>query len=173
MDRLRWPIAIVACGVLVACSPSLNWREVRPAESGALAMFPCRPREAAREVALAGVPVTLSISACRAEDVTYALGHADVRQAARIAPALEALRRAAIDNLKGAVATDRPLQVEGMTPHPLARVIELRGQMPDGRAVQERVALFVKGTRVFQATMFGPSLDAEASETFFGGLRLP
>jgi hypothetical protein len=51
--------------------------------------------------------------------------------------------------------------------------MELRGRLPDGRPVLERVAMFSKGTRVYQATMFGAALDAEASETFFGGLRLP
>ena len=60
-----------------------------------------------------------------------------------------------------------------MTPHPDARLLELRGKLPGGEAVQERVALFSKGTRVFQATMFGAVLDVEASETFFSGLRLP
>ena len=29
--------------VLPACQPALNWREVRPAGSGAVALFPCQP----------------------------------------------------------------------------------------------------------------------------------
>jgi len=115
----------------------------------------------------------MGLHACDAADVTYALGHADVGDPARVGPALQALRAAAVGNLGGQVATDRPLQVEGMTPQPHARLVEVRGQLPDGRPVQERVAVFSKGTRVFQVTMVGPALDAEASETFFSGIRLP
>ena len=42
--------------------------------------------------------------------------------------------------------------------------------MPDGRAVTEQVAVFAKGTRVFQAIALGDKLDAEAADTL---LRQP
>ena len=32
--------------------------------------------------------------------------------------------------------------------------------------------VFSHGTRVYQATMLGATLDAEAQETFFGALRV-
>jgi hypothetical protein len=175
MDRLSPSCAASLMCVLglLACSPALNWREVRPADSGALAMFPCKPLHDMRRMPLAGPPVAVAISVCSAADVTYALSHADVADPARVGPALQALRASAIANLGATVSSERPLQVEGMTPHPEARLMELRGSLPDGRPVLERVAMFSKGTRVYQATMFGNALDAEASETFFGGLRLP
>jgi hypothetical protein len=169
--RLVW--AGLAGVSLAACAPELNWREVQPEGSGAVAMFPCRPSHEVREVPLAGTKVRLAILACRAGDVMYALSHADAGDPARVGPALEALRAAAVSNLQGAVVSRRHLLVQGMTPHPQAQALEVRGRMPDGRAVHERLALFSKGTRVFQVTMFGPALDAEATETFFGGLRLP
>ena len=28
---------------LAACQPALNWRQVHPAGSGAVALFPCKP----------------------------------------------------------------------------------------------------------------------------------
>jgi hypothetical protein len=43
--------------------------------------------------------------------------------------------------------------------------------MPDGRAVTEQLAVFTKGTKVFQATALGEKLESEAADTFFGGLR--
>jgi hypothetical protein len=136
-------------------------------------MFPCKPKTDTRRVALAGPPVELAVFVCKTSDVTYALSHADVADPARVSAALQALRASAVANIGGRVASERSIQVEGMTPHPDARLLELAGKLPGGEAVQERVALFSKGTRVFQATMFGASLDAEASETFFSGLRLP
>jgi hypothetical protein len=59
-----------------------------------------------------------------------------------------------------------------MTPNPRAGRQALFGQLGDGRQVEVQVALFVRGTRVFQATMVGARLDADAIETFFGSLRL-
>jgi len=44
--------------------------------------------------------------------------------------------------------------------------------MPDGRAVTEQIAVFTKGTRVFQAIALSDKLDAEAADSFFGSLRL-
>jgi hypothetical protein len=38
--------------------------------------------------------------------------------------------------------------------------------------VQERAALFSHGTVVYQATMLGPRLDAQAQDMFFGALRV-
>lgn len=159
--------------VLAACSPTLDWREVQPQGSGAVAMFPCRPSHERREVRLAGGTVALSIVACHAGDAMYALSYGDVSDPGRVGAALEDLRRSALGNLQGVESVERPLQVPGMTPHPQARGVEATGDLPDGRHVTERLALFSKGTRVFQATLFGPSLPPEAVESFLGGLRLP
>ena len=35
----------------------------------------------------------------------------------------------------------------------------------------EQVAVFARGTQVFQATVLGERMDAEAADTFFGSLR--
>ena len=59
-----------------------------------------------------------------------------------------------------------------MTPAPQAVRQALSGQLDDGRRVQEQVAVFVRGTRVFQATVVGAKLDTDAVETYFGALRL-
>jgi hypothetical protein len=39
--------------------------------------------------------------------------------------------------------------------------------------VREQLALFTKGTHVFQATCLGESLPAEGVDAFFSGLRAP
>jgi ribosomal protein L1 len=113
----------------------------------------------------------MAVVACHAADAMYGLGYADVGDPARVAPALQALAQAAGANL-GAASADAPLQVPGMTPQPAAQALSLKGTLPDGRSVQGRVAVFAKGTRVYQATVFGPQLEADALDTFFGGLRL-
>jgi hypothetical protein len=164
---------LAACASMAACSPTLNWREVRPEGSGAAVMFPCKPSHEARQVPLAGAPVSMTVMACRTGGAMYAVSFADVGDAARVAPALQALREAAVGNLGGSVVSSQAAQVEGMTPQAQALLLAVRGTLPDGTRVQERLAVFSKGTRVFQATLFGAQLDPDAAETFFRGLRLP
>ena len=111
--------------------------------------------------------------ACSVDDTVYALSFADVTDPARVGAALDELGRAAQSNLQSeGGATAQPAAVVGMTPHPQSAQWRLSGRLPDGRAVQERVLLFSHGTQVYQASMLGARLDAEAQETFFGGLRV-
>ena len=60
-----------------------------------------------------------------------------------------------------------------MTPNPQAVRLRLEGVRPDGVAAQEQAAFFAKGLRVYQATVLGKRVPAEAADTFFAGLRLP
>lgn len=174
MRRLRW-LAVGWALALAggACTPALDWREVRPEGSGAMAVFPCKPSSHSRLVSLAGAALALTLYACDAADVTYAVAFADVPDPTRVGPTLEALIRAARDNIQAAAAaSSAPLHVDGMTPNPQALLWRFEGRRHDGRVVQEQVAMFVHGTRIFQATAVGRQLDAQALETFFDGLRL-
>jgi hypothetical protein len=137
-------------------------------------MFPCKPASHARRVAIAGQTQEMSMWACSAEETVYALSFADVKDPARVGAALAELGRAAQSNLQSQAGaqTQQPAAVTGMSPHPESAQWSLSGRLPDGRAVQERLVLFSHGTRVYQATMLGARLDAEAQETFFGALRV-
>lgn len=61
-----------------ACTPSLNWREVRLAPTTAVALLPCKPDRAERSVPLGGEPTTLAVSGCEAGGATFALMAAKV-----------------------------------------------------------------------------------------------
>ncbi len=168
----RLAAALAACGTL-ACTPALDWRELRPAGSNAQLMFPCKPASHARQVTLAGVPVEMSMFACTAGDATYALAFADMADPARVTPALAELARAASTNLQpSAPPSSVPTRVPGMTPNDQATRLQIAGRLPDGREVQEHASFFAYGTRVYQATVMGGRLDAQALETFFGALRV-
>lgn len=115
----------------------------------------------------------MTLYACAAGGATYAVGFADVGQGQPVGPALAALWAAAARNIgsKGSHAL-APLRGEGMTAHPQAGRQAFAGALGDGQRLEEQVAVFTRGTRVFQATMVGPKLDGEAVEMFFGALRL-
>lgn len=160
------------CAALSGCSPVLDWRELRPEGSSITVMFPCKPDRHARQVVLAGRPVSMDLLVCSAGGTTFALSFANLGDPTAMTPALAELRAAAIGNVAGTVTGERALQVGGMTPHPGAARLDIAGRRPDGVAVQEHVAVFVHGLRVYQASLLGPALAPEAVETFVSGLRL-
>lgn len=172
--KLRSIVAMLAVACAgIACAPDLNWREVRPEDSGLAVLLPCKPAGHARRLHLAGTAVEMSLFACSAGGATYAVGFADVGQPQLVGRALEELAVAAARNIgstgSGAAAA---LRVEGMTPQPQAGRQALSGRLSDGQRVDEQVAVFARGTHVYQATVVGARLDADAIDSFFGSLRL-
>lgn len=172
MPCARMLLLSLAWVPLAGCSPTLDWREVRPAESQLVLLFPCKPSAQARPVPLAGQPVRLTLHACSAGGQTWGLVFADVADPARIAPALADLVASATSNIAGAATPRAPFRVRGATPNPGSQRLLLQGKLPDGRVVSMQVAVFTHGTRVFQATVLGEQLSAEAVDTFFDGLRI-
>lgn len=169
--RILGATSLVVFG-LSACSPALDWREVRPGESAAVAWFPCKPASRSRNVLLAGVRLRLTLHACTAAQVTYALAHGDIRDPARVGDALAELQASAAANVAGTVQSQRAARVKGSTPNPAAMRVRLSGRRPDGTVLHEELAVFARGTRVYQAMLLGERLSSEATDTFFDGLSL-
>jgi hypothetical protein len=164
---------VTVAAALGACSPAFDWRESRPTGSQAQLLFPCRPASHARTVMLAGRSVEMTMFACSVRDTVFALSFADTQDPALVGPALEELGVALRAHLKPSQpAASQPAAVPGMTPHPKATRWRQAGTLPDGRAVEERAALFSHGAVVYQATMLGARLDEQAQETFFGSLKV-
>ena len=168
---LRMLGAIMPLATLGACAPSLDWREVRLGGAESVALFPCKPASHARELALAGQQVKLTLHACQAGEATWGLAWADVGDPGRVADALNALQEGARLNLSDAKAQARAYSVKGQTPHPGSGRWNLEGRYPDGRPVSGQVAVFSRGTVVFQATVLGVPQASEAADTYFNALR--
>jgi hypothetical protein len=169
--RIRSGWALVVAGAAVACSPTLDWREVRTEGSNFVGLFPCKPAHHARRIVLAQQEVQLNLRVCDAGGATWALAHAELGDPGRIDASLQALKRAAFDNLGASEGRALNFSVAGQTPQPAAGQWQIQGRRPDGQAVQARVAVLAKGTQVAQATVLGARLDEGALETFFSGLR--
>jgi hypothetical protein len=173
MNATLIPAALALACAGIACTPDLNWREVRPEGTGLAVLLPCRPAGHARQLNLAGIAVEMSLFACTAGGATYAVGSADVGYPHLVGRALEELATAAARNITAAGPQSvASVNVSGMTPQPRAARWALAGQLSDGRRVQEHVAVFARGSRIYQATVVGTQIDAEAVESFFGSLRL-
>jgi hypothetical protein len=161
---MRVPV-LAACLLfaLMACSPRLDWREVRPPGAGVLALFPCKPDIESREQG----PARMGLAACKAAGLGFSLTWAQLDDPALVGPALQQMRESLAVRLKASPALAQAVQISGMTPNPQALQQSLRAAQ-----LQAEVAVFAHGLRVYQAVMLGPESDPAAWETFLGGVKL-
>ena len=164
--------AAVAGLLFSACSPTLDWREVRPEGGYLTVLLPCKPERLSRDLVLGeGPPRRIELLACTAGGTTWGITSAVVEGDADRQAALRALRAARLRNLEGRELELAPLRMPGIAPDPDALRLTVVGRHPDGSEIVERAALFAHGGRVFHAAVLGGEPTAMALETFFEGLK--
>jgi hypothetical protein len=151
--------------LLAACQPALNWREVRPKESGAVALFPCKPEVDKRPAG--NGEGAMGLAHCEAAGLNFALSWADLPNPTQAGAALQAMSRSLATKLKQPLPPAQTLQVAGMTPLPEAAQHRLAAA-----GAVTRIAVFSHGERVYQALMSGDRDDAAAWDAFVGGLKV-
>lgn len=164
--------AALGAALLVACSPTLDWRAVRVDGDALTALFPCRPDRRARPVPVAASTVRMEMAACAAGDSTFAVSFFDVAGPAAVGPALEALRGSTVANIGAAAPSATPYALRGMTPSPFAGRIDAVGRRPDGTSIRAHAVFFARGLRVYQASVVGAEPTPDSVDTFIGGLKL-
>lgn len=169
---------------LSACSPVFNWREHRFDEHNALALLPCKPDLAKRNVPLiSGAPdLSLHMAGCLAGGATFTVsvmglpaGTSDVDGDLALAR-WEAASKTAFKAQSGLTAA---AHVRGAT---VARMVMSKAAASaNGSPVMSRAIYARKGLVLMQAQVLGepdgasdgPSvLSAQSVETFLGGLAL-
>ena len=166
IDRRGAPLL----AVLVACSPALDWREVRVDGDALVAQFPCRPDRRIREVPLAGARVRMEMVACSTGGMTFAASHFAVDEPANVATAMAALKAATVANVGGASPQSVPFELRGMTPNPAAARLSVAGRLPGGEAVRLSSVFLSRGLRIYQLSVVGPASSSSAADTFFAGM---
>ena len=163
--RLLTP-SLAALLALAACSPGLDWREVRPDGADVLVMFPCKPTFTVHPATRAE-PVAMGLAQCEASGQSFALSWAEVGDPAQLSAALRQMRESLASKMSARRSESRPLHVPGMTPNS-----EARQQTLIGSQQQAQVAVFTRGQRVYQALMLGARPNAGAWDAFINSLRL-
>ena len=159
---------------LAACSPALNWREVRPEDTRLSLLLPCKPDSAQKVVPLGGQAATLSMLGCDAGGATFAVAVADVGDAAKAALVLEQWQSLTLANMKAVPASREvlPLKIPGLPAGAFISRVAARGQRIDGTAVAGQAAYFAQGSQVFQVVMYAPKITPEVADTLFSSLKL-
>jgi hypothetical protein len=164
------PVFAAAVLGLAACSPTLNWREVRAASTPLKAMLPCKPDKGSRTVPMAGRQVQLQVLACDTGGATFAILAGDVGDPLRSGEVLAQWRAATLANMRAAAAQERPFLPAGAVALPQSLRITAAGQRADGSKVESQAAYFARGSQVVQAVIYADRVAPETAEVFFSGL---
>lgn len=167
------PAVVAALLSLAACSPTFNWREVRPEGTRLNLLLPCKPDKAQKVVPLGGQATSLSMLGCDAGGATFAVAVADVGDASQAGPVLAQWQNLTLANMKAAPASRQPivLKIPGASAGlPVAR-LQAQGQRADGTAVSGQAAYFAQGSQLFQVVMYAPQIAPDVAETFFASLK--
>jgi hypothetical protein len=165
-------ILVLGAAALSACSPTFNWRELRPEGAPLVALMPCKPETATRSVPMLGQPTELHMYSCETGGLTFAVAWAKVGDSAKAGEALAQWQQASLASVRvapgaataWAAAVARADQVQGA-----------KGQGSDhqGKPLNTQAVYFAQGNWVYQAAMYGPKLPEQATTAFFDGLALP
>ena len=177
--QLRVPLALAAVATLAACTPSLNWRELRLVPTTALALLPCKPDHAERSVPLGGEPTLLVVNGCDAVGATFALMSTTVAAGRAPDDLLAGWQQATLANMR---ATGTPERQAFHPPNALplahAQRIVAQGQRADGRAVTAQAVWSARaaaggGTELLHAVVYAPQADPAVADAFFAGIKWP
>ena len=165
--------ALAGALAALACSPTIDWREARPEGSDLALLFPCRPANEERRTRVGATVRPMRLHSCSAGGAVFALAAIDAADPAGVAPMLDALRVQTEANLAGKAVSASAFAPPGATPNPGSARVAIVGVRPDGRRVVAQAAFFVKGLKLFEATVLNAdAADArEAADTFFGAIR--
>ena len=174
-SRVRVVAMAMAVVALGACTPTFNWRDVRIADKGLVALLPCKADHARRSVPLGSQSVEVDMSGCEAGGATFAVAHADAADAAQAEAWLQAWRRASRSQMGDAQVAEAATVVARASASPAPwklDAIDAASKVGQARIVwfSQRTAT---GVSLYQATVLGKPSSQEAVATFFEGLRLP
>ena len=169
----RCNAALLLAVTAVACSPSLNWREV--SLNGMVALLPCKPDHAERVLQLGAIQVPLRMSGCEASGALYAISHVQVPDVSQLQAVHQDWRQATLAAMQ---ATAAPMQLSKPPATPAGqtkmrlRPEEFDGKRPDGSAVQAQLLWLAKGKDIYQIAVYGSKLQPDMTELLFSELSL-
>jgi hypothetical protein len=164
---------LAAILTLSACSPKFDWREVQGGDAPYTVLMPAKPSSFSRPVNLDGMEVTMTMTAAEAGDVTFAVGTAQLPDAAKAPAALAAMKTAMVRNINGKITQEK---ITGPAAAPTTIDIEAVGTPGPDTGGQPRV-LFARFTskdkRVYQAVVLGKeqAVTREVVESFFSSFK--
>ncbi|MDO8300790.1 hypothetical protein [Lacisediminimonas sp.] len=165
----RFSCVALTCWTLLACTPPLDWREVRVTETPYVVLMPAKPTAHTRTVKLDATDLAMTMRGAEVEGVTYAVGTVTLPDEARAASAARALQAALVRNMGGAVRQEKQLIVSGLP----VTAIQVDGKNARGEAIRLHARFAARGPFAYQAVVLGAAakVRTEAADIFLDSFR--
>ena len=168
LPMIRLLSFLLAGAFLLACTPKYDWREVRGSDAPFVVALPGKPATHARTVDLDGVQVMMSMTATETDGVAFAVGTAELPDAAQAKNALVTMKTALVRNIGGTIVHEKA--------EPALITIEASGPPGAGSGGQPRLLLarfIAQGQRVYQLVVIGreSAVARDATDIFFTSFK--
>lgn len=195
-QRLFLPLCVGL--VLMGCSPSLNWRQVRlkpeavkvagaQGDDAALqALLPCKPDQATRPQRMAGYEVMVTMMGCEADGGLFAIAVAVPGSHQALMAVLAQWQTHVLASVHAQGGSRKPFALKGADAQPEGTQLLARGrqgagaaapgapasdaQEPAGRALNVQAVWFARAGRLYHAAVYSERLSQAMTEPFFGSL---
>lgn len=172
MRYFQFVAALSGLSLLLGCSPTFNWRDVHPDQAPLTALFPCKPEQSTRRIALAAKDVTMTMLTCDAGHATFTLAMAETNDASSTGAVLSQWKSATLGNMQAVTSSERLFALKGAGVLPPPMQVLASGTRPDGTALTLQAVWFAAGSQVFQAAVVANAANPAVAETYFAGLQL-
>lgn len=168
---------VISLLALAACTPKYDWRQVRSADAPYTVMLPAKPATHTRPITIDGAEVAMIMTAAEVDGTVFAVGTAELPDAAQAQSTLAAMKVAMLKNIDGQIKLDKTTASGTGTGQMTVNDVEAVG--PSGadskNASRMLVARFVaKDKWVYQAIVVGPekAMSREAIDTFLASFKV-
>ena len=100
-------LALMLATTLSACSPQYDWRDYRSNDAPYAVLFPGKPASQTRSIQLDRLAVNMTMTAAEVNGVIFAVGSAQVADAAQGPAAIAAMKTALVNNIGATVTSDK------------------------------------------------------------------
>jgi len=166
-------LAVMASNLLTACSPALNWREVRIGDAGVKAMLPCKPDHAQRKVALAGRSFEMEMLGCESGAALFAISRVNVESTGALQEVQASWQASSLAAMRAEGSQGQAHQLKHAAKEPAPLRLAAQGSRPDGRPIALQALWFAQGHYLYHAAVYAEKISVEMSGPFFSGLELP
>lgn len=162
-------LALTLAAALSACSPQYDWRDYRSNDAPYAVLFPGKPASQSRSIQLDTLAVNMTMTAAEVNGVIFAVGSAQVPDAAQGPAAIEAMKTALINNI-GATVTSHTSSADGKQ---ATLDVEAKGSQ-NGEAMRLIGHFIARDKRIYQVIVMGrdKNIVQDTVETYLGSFKL-
>ncbi|HEX7986768.1 MAG TPA: hypothetical protein VF616_24860 [Duganella sp.] len=165
----KFTLALLMAAALSACSPQYDWRDYRASDAPYAVLFPAKPASQTRAIKLGELDVNMTMTAAEVDGVVFAVGSAQLADAARAPAALEAMKTALVNNIAATVTKSAASASGAQT----VLDVEAKGNR-NGEPMLLIGRFIAKDKRVYQVIVMGreKNIVRDTVETWFSSFKL-